>query len=311
MILVVLSLHFIVYSCKSDKGTETVNDSVKTSNVTEGGFVEVITQGMDFRLPDTLNSGWTKFKYVNKSVEPHFFILEKLPDSLGIQDYKRDVFPPFIAAFEFFEKGDISSGMKEFEKIPEWFYRVELCSGVGLTSPQSTSVSTVNLEPGTYVMECYVRMPNGMAHTFMGMLKEVVVIDTNNAKTEPKANNTISLSSNNGIRFVDSLKTGYHKFSVDFIDQKQYEHMMGHDVNLVKIENDSSLTALGTWLNAADIKAFRSPAPKGVTFLGGVQDLPAAKRAFFEAYLTPGNYVLISEIPQAIERNMYKTFKVY
>ena len=73
-------------------------------------------------------------------------------------------------------------------------------------------------------MECYVRMPNGMAHTFMGMLKEVVVIDTNNAKTQPKANNTISLSSNNGIRFVDSLKTGYHKFSVDFIDQKQYEH---------------------------------------------------------------------------------------
>ena len=80
---------------------------------------------MDFETVDEIKSGWTTFKYINKSFEPHFFILEKMPDTLGLTTYKKDLFPPFISAFEHFEKGEMEAGMKEFEKIPQWFYKVE------------------------------------------------------------------------------------------------------------------------------------------------------------------------------------------
>jgi len=154
-------------------------------------------------------------------------------------------------------------------------------------------------------------MPNGMAHTFMGMLKELVVVENEKEQSEPKSDYDITLSSESGISFVDSLKAGKYKMSVYFKDQKKYEHMLGHDVNLVKFENDSLIDSLGKWLNSSDINAFRSPAPEGLTFLGGVEDLPEKNKGFFSTNLEVGNYILISEIPQVLERKMFKTFKVY
>lgn len=300
-------LLIVLASCKEKKETKSVENEIEL----EKNYVEVITNGMDFEMLDEVKSGWTTFKYINKSYEPHFFILEKMPDTLGIEIYKKDLFPPFISAFEHFEKGEIETGMKEFEKIPEWFYKVELAGGVGLTSKKTTAKSTLFLEPGTYVMECYVRMPNGMPHAVMGMVKELKVSKESNSNIPPKAEYTISISSENGISFIDSLKAGNHILLAKFEDQKQYEHLMGHDVNLVKIENDSLKTTLNNWLNTVDFKAFRTPVPEGLLFLGGVEDLPAGKTGYFEVTLEKGNYVLISEIPNAVERKMIKPFSVY
>lgn len=300
-------LLFILTSCKENKEAQII----KNQKSSENNKVKVITNGMDFEMVNEVKSGWTTFQYINKSFEPHFFILEKMPDTLGLETYKKDLFPPFTSAFEHFENGEIEAGMKEFEKIPEWFSKVELAGGVGLTSKKTTSTSTIFLEPGTYVMECYVRMPNGMPHTFMGMVKELKVTEESNGKNAPIADYNINIESTKGITFIDSLKSGKYTLSTKFQDQKQYEHMMGHDVNLVKIENDSLISTLGDWLNSIDFKAFRSPAPEGLLFLGGVEDLPSGKTGYFEVNLEKGSYVLISEIPNAVERKMIKAFSVY
>jgi len=308
-----LSMFFISISlillqdCKTDKNQE----KIKEIEVKKESVIEVITEAMDFQLPDTISSGWNTFKYFNNSEEPHFFILEKMPDSIRIENYKKELIPPFIAAFNYFIEGNNEAGMKEFENIPEWFSKVSLGGGVGLTSAHSTSQSTIYLNPGIYVMECYVRMPNGMAHAFMGMIKELVVIEEKTNQEAPIADYNISLSSAEGITFLDSLKVGDYTFAVNFKDQKQYETMLGHDINLVKLENVSLLDTLSTWINAADLKAFRSPAPKGLTFLGGVEDLPQGNTGYFNVSLDEGYYVLISEIPDALKRKMYKTFSVY
>jgi hypothetical protein len=296
-----------LFSCKEKKEAEVLESKIKEKS----NYVEVITNGMDFETVDEIKSGWTTFKYINKSFEPHFFILEKMPDTLGLTTYKKDLFPPFISAFEHFEKGEMEAGMKEFENIPEWFFKLELAGGVGLTSKKTTSISTIYLEPGTYIMECYVRMPNGLGHVFMGMIKELKVSNEPNGNEPPKADFKISISSEKGITFNDSIKSGNYKFEAKFEDQKQYEHLMGHDVNLVKIENDSLVTDLNNWLNIVDFNAFRSPEPEGLLFLGGVEDLPAGQIGYFEATLEKGNYVLISEIPNAVNRKMIKRFTVY
>jgi hypothetical protein len=70
------------------------------------------------------------------------------------------------------------------------------------------------------------------------------------------------------------------------------------------------LDSLGYWINASDVKAFRTPAPLGLTFLGGIQDLPEGSKGYINASLEEGEYVLISEIPNALKRNMFKKFRV-
>lgn len=306
LFFVVVAL-IIFTACKEKQKSNEEVDIVEK----EEDYVEVVTNGMDFQTVDEVKAGWTRFKYINKSNEPHFFILEKMPDTLGLTTYKKDLFPPFIAAFEHFEKGEMEDGMKEFESIPEWFFKVKMAGGVGLTSPKTTSVSTIYLEPGTYIMECYVRMPNGLGHVFMGMIKELKVTDEMIDNEAPKADFAIGISGEQGIAFKDSIPSGSYTFEAEFQDQKQYEHLMGHDVNLVKIENDSLVADLNDWLNSVDFNAFRSPAPEGLLLLGGVEDLPAGQTGYFEATLEKGNYVLISEIPNVVERNMLKKFTVY
>jgi hypothetical protein len=293
-------------SCKQKNGDNRIETKPQTKN-----YVEVVTTGMDFDLVDKVPSGWTTFRYVNNSFETHFFILEKMPDSLGIETYKKELVPIFKSAFQYFDNGKMKAGMKEFEKIPSWFNKVEIGGGVGLTSPNSTTESTICLHPGTYVMECYVRTPDGMAHAFMGMLKELKVMDTPNNNSPPKADYMITLSSDKGISFLDSLKVGNYTLAVKFENQKKYENMLGHDVNLVKLDDNALIDTLGAWLNTSDVQAFRTPAPDGLTFLGGVEDLPEKNKGFFKVNLEKGNYVLISEIPKAVERKMFKVFKVY
>lgn len=265
---------------------------------------------MNFEMVDELKSGWTTFKYYNKSAETHFFILEKLPDSIGIQKYQKEFLSPFKKAYEYFIKGDIQTGNKQFENLPKWSSKMQICGGVALTSPKTTSETTQFLEPGTYVMECYVRMPNGMPHVFYGMLKEFTVSKEKNGNKEPFANQKIAISSKKGIVFKDSITEGNYTFSVDFEDQKIYEHMLGHDVNLVKFEYEEKLNSLNNWINLSDYTAFKTPAPKGLKFLGGVEDLFDDKKGYFNVNLEKGNYILISEIPNAMERKMFNRFKV-
>jgi hypothetical protein len=299
-------LVILVSSCK-DKNLKEGKDATTRSQ----NYIEVVSTGMNFEVIDEIKSGWTTFKYNNNSEETHFFIFEKMPEGIGLEDYKKEIIPPFIKAFNHLDKGNVDAGMKEFEEIPEWFAKVGLGGGVGLTSPHTVTESTIYMHPGVYVMECYVRMPNGMAHAFMGMVKELIVKEENNNQDMPSSDFEISVSSENGVSFADSLETGDYALSVIFEDQKQYETLLGHDINLVKLENEQLLDSLNNWINAANIKAFRTPAPKGLTFLGGVEDLPAGSKGFFNVSLTKGSYVLISEIPNALQRNMYKTFVVY
>lgn len=89
-----------------------------------------------------------------------------------------------------------------------------------------------------------------------------------------------------------------------------YEHFMGHDVNLVKVDKNATIDELVTWLNVEDLNTFRNPAPKGFTFFGGVEDLGNYKSGYFTANLTKGNYVLISEMPDAKNRKMLFHFKI-
>ncbi len=303
----IVSVTFLILlSCKNENN-ENPPQNVETENEQ---LVGIITESMDFQMPDTITSGWNTFRYKNASPQTHFFLVDKYPEGKTSEDAEKLVAPVFDNAMKLIMEGKSEEGFAEFAKLPEWFSEVVFMGGSGLVSPGEIAETTIHLEPGKYIIECYVKMSNGVFHTSMGMTKDLVVANTDSGMTEPEADINIVLSSTEGIVLNDSISGGEQVFSVHFKDQIVHENFVGHDINLVKLEENADLNELETWMNWADPKGLIEPAPKNIKFIGGVNDHPAGSTGYFKVNLQPGRYALISEVPNASGKNMLKTFEI-
>lgn len=306
LLLSVSSTFLLIQSCKNDNKQAQPNIvKVEKENV-----IEIITKNMDFQMPDTIPSGWNTFRYKNLSPQTHFFLVDKYPEGKTSEDAENLVAPVFDSAMKLIMEGKTEEGYAEFTKLPEWFSEVVFVGGSGLLSPNQVGETTLNLIPGKYIIECYVKMSNGIFHTSMGMTKNLVVSEMDSGNKELMADIEINISSTDGIVFNDSISAGKHTFSVYYKDQIVHENFVGHDINLVKLNENADLKELENWMNWADPKGLIEPAPSTITFLGGVNDMPAESRGYFVATLEPGKYALISEVPETIRKNMLKTFVV-
>lgn len=292
--------------CKETKKSETEIPSIPPPDPA----IEVVTEGMDFQIRDTIQSGWQTFRYTNKSSEPHFLLLEKYPEGRTLSDGEAEVFPVFQKGMDHINQGDMEAAMKSFGELPEWFGQIVFMGGTGLISPGETAVTTLSMEPGYYVMECYVKMSNGVFHSAMGMAEDLVVLPDRVPHSPPAAEVSVSISAENGIVVKDSIGSGSQVFAVRFDDQIVHEHFVGHDVNLVRLTDGVELAGLEAWMNWSDPKGLITPAPEGVTFLGGVNDMPAGAVGYFTANLEPGSYALISEVPDPGGKGMLFPFTV-
>jgi len=144
----------------------------------------------------------------------------------------------------------------------------------------------------------------------MGMVKPIIVVEKNSGNTHPEASVNITISSTEGINYNKEITKGTQIFSVHFIDQITHENFVGHDINLVKLDENTNLEELERWMNWSHPKGLITPAPEGVQFLGGVNDMPTNNTGYFEVTLEPGNYAFISEVPNAMSKNMLKTFVI-
>jgi hypothetical protein len=298
---------FMTTACRQNNKKE----SAAAAEAKNDTAVMVVTNVMDFQIQDTIQSGWQTFRYTNKSAEPHFLLLEKYPDGKNIEDGKKEVVPVFQNGMNLINEGDMDAAMKAFGELPEWFGSIVMMGGTGLISPGETAVTTLHMEPGYYVMECYVKMSEGVFHSAMGMLEDLVVTTDSTTYLPPSANTVpVYISSTDGIVVNDSILPGQQVFEVNFIDQVIHEHFIGHDVNLVRLDTPASLDLLEPWLNWSDPKGLITPAPEGVTFLGGVNEMPAGYVGYFTANLVPGEYALISEVPSPAKKNMLYRFRV-
>ena len=304
----ILSIQACQTGAKDDE-KEKANMSEKKAEEEKEDYIEVVTNVMDFQMKDTLRSGWQTFHYLNKSEEPHFFLLDKYPEGKTIDDGRSEVIPVFQAGMNLINEGRMEEAMSEFGKLPEWFSEVVFLGGTGLISPGKTAVTTLDLQPGYYVMECYVKKA-GVFHSTMGMVKELIVSRDKSGNSAPDANVNIHISGEKGITYTDSIEKGHNVFAVTYDDQKLHEHFVGHDVHLLKLEENYDLNELLLWMNWSVPGGLSSPGPDNVIFLGGVNDLPEGNTGYFTADLKPGKYALMAEVPDAATKNMFKVFHV-
>ncbi|TBW27121.1 hypothetical protein [Gramella sp. KN1008] len=287
-----------------------VNIAGENPDANNSKKVVIKSEGMSFTAPEEIQSGWNTFRYENGTSNPHFFVIEKLPAGKTVEDSKAEVVPVFQEGMDLIEAGLDDEALAVFFSLPAWYWEVVLQGGPGLVSPGTAAESTVYMTPGDYVIECYVKTGNGIFHSTIGMIEGIHVSEETSKIKEPESTLDINISSTSGIQFKSDIRPGQHVVSVYFEDQVVHEHFLGHDVHLVKLSPEADIDALNAWMNWKDPDQFKTPAPEGVEFLGGMQELPAGETGYFTAILKPGTYAFISEVPDPMSKNMFKIFEV-
>lgn len=295
-----------------DAGEDQVPETASAPEA-EAQVVEVVARGLTLEAPTEVPSGWTTFRFTNEGPMVHFVVVEKLPEGQGIESQQRMVAPVFQEGMDLLSAGDADGAMAKFGELPAWFGEIVFFGGPGLTSAGHVSEATVSLEPGTYLLECYVKT-DGIFHSYnpdpalYGMVHEFTVTDTPSGREAPAADVRLEISSENGITMTGTPSPGPTTFGVSFVDQTVHENFVGHDVHLARLPESPDLEALEAWMDWTRADGLQTPAP--VEFLGGLNEMPAGATGYFTVTLAPGSYVLVSEVPGTRAKGLLRTFTV-
>ncbi len=279
----------------------------------EPAVVEIVARGLTFEMPSRINAGWNTFRFRNESPMVHFAVLEKMPAGKGLVEQQEQVAPIFQDGMDKLNEGDVDGAMAEFAKLPAWFHEIEFMGGPGLVAPGHTAETTVFLEPGSYLVECYVKT-GGIFHSFnpspdaYGMVYQFEVSDTLSAGEAPSADIEIKVSGESGFTVTGSPVAGKQVVAVTFEDQKVHENFVQHDLHLVRLEDDTRLETLSAWMDWSSPTGLESPAP--ATFIGGSNEMPAGSTAFLHLDLRPGRYAWIAEVPNPAGKGLLLEFTV-
>jgi len=256
-------------------------------------------------------SGWATFRLNNESHADHFILVSKVPDGIGLDDWRTEVVRVIQNFLDSILENEISFPEAGFE-FPDWYAETQFMGGPGLTASQRTSQATMNLPPGTYILECYVKSEDGTQwHHTLGMLAELTVTEevSSAEAPEPSLAATLRNPESGGLEVPDAVSAGTHTIAVEFAEQQVYSTGGQNDVHLARLSDDTDLDALGAWMNALDPAGFISPGAPA-EFVGGIEDMPVGTTAYFTVELSSGRYAWISEVPAPAEKGMLRTFTV-
>ena len=302
ILITLLVLSALQISC----GGEPVVDSA-TDTVVAPPVVEVVAREYSMALPSELPSGWTTFELRNEGKQEHFAWVYRLPEGLSWERYVEEGDGTFDLIYDAYYRGDITRSeaiQRMGAELPDFFQNGVIPSGgPSITEPGATSSATVYLEPGTYGIECYTKMPDGVWHTNMGMQRELTVTAEANGAEAPQADAELTLS-NYQIAMSRPLEAGEHTIAVRVLDTP--EGGLKHDVSLFRYADDEELEAIVAWMDWWDLTQFRAPAP-GVS-LGGMENMAEGLTGYITVDLEPGNYAWVSE--GYANRGMVETFVV-
>ena len=275
--------------------------------------VEIRAVGKTFQGPTEIPAGWTTFRFVNASSMIHFAMIDVPPEGITTQLMSDTVMEYFQEAMDGMNAGDEEAVNAAFAKFPEWIGELGRMGGPGMLSPGRIGQATIYLEPGRYLLECYVKS-DGVFHTTspgpgqLGMLLDLTVTEEQGKTPEPKADATLAIR-NSGFELVGGeLRTGTNTIRVDFVEQQAFPSFVGNDVHLMRVDDGESIGKADAWMDWRSKEGLEDPSP--VTFLGGINDLPAGSHGYFTVDLEPGDYAFIAEIPSSAESGFVLPFTV-
>lgn len=249
-------------------------------------MVEIIGQDYAFDAPDEILSGWTTFRFTNEGSETHFFYIMRLPDDKTIDNYAVDLYGPLNELwYGLRDKGIDRSEALQQMNLPEWYKPSEFDrGGAGFIAPGRSTQITIYLDPGTYILDCFMKTKNGEIHGMEGMMREIVVTDKPSELEPPVADFEITLS-NFDLMVEGNLTPGRHTVAVHAQD-------FGHTVHVARLEPDADVDTVVKWMDWFTADGMVNSAP--ATFMGGMYRLTQGSTGYFTLDLEPGRYLFAS-----------------
>lgn len=262
-----------------------------------GHVVEVIAEDYAYAAPDSIPSGWVTFRMQNDGEKHHFALLTRLPEGKTLDDYMVDVAKPFDDALSAMRSGESTRAEARQalgRSIPQWFHSAERIGGPALLAPGLVAEVTLQLEPGEYFMECYMKTPEGEFHAMEGMIRPFTVTSRSSGASRPEADVAIRLT-NEGIEAPSVMAPGRHTVEVRFAEQPEVGNP--HDVHLARLDTGQEIAEVVPWMDWMNVQGLRNPAP--VDFVGGTHEMPAGATVYVMVDLEPGRYAWISQMTAA------------
>ena len=222
-----------------------------------------------FGVPDSIPAGLTTFRLVNQGKELHHASLVRLRDGKTIADFR----------------AGIAAAMKNHTPPPAW---MGFAGGPNALTPGDTGTATQMLEPGSYLLVCWIPSADGTPHIMKGMMHPFVVSPgVEPAAAESPADLSIKLTDYD-FQLSQPLTAGTR------VVQVENTGTQAHEVAITALSPGKTLQDFIAWEQGGE----KGPLPTG-RWLGGVSILDAGGHVRFTTTFAPGSYLLLCFWPDA------------
>jgi hypothetical protein len=234
--------------------------------------VTVHAKDFGFTAPKTIPAGVTSFKLVNDGQMLHHLQILKLEQGKTL--------------------ADLQAAMKNPGPPPAWLVSV---GGPNAAVPGNTIEATLNLEPGNYLIACFIPSPGDPTpHVMKGMIQPLTVtaasgVAQSGASSADAPTPAVHLVLKDyGFALSKPLHAGKNVIHV------MNEGPQDHEAVLVKLAPGKHIVDVNAWVTKESMKG----PPPGMP-IDGMASLAKGRTGIFTANLTPGSYGLICFAPDA------------
>ena len=227
--------------------------------------VTVHAKEFAFDIPKSIPAGPTTFRLVNDGKEFHHLSIIKL------------------------EQGKTAADFAEAMKggpPPEWAVAV---GGPNAAVPGQTIAATIDMEPGSYVVVCFIPSPGEqMPHAAKGMVAPLTVTAGGVAQAGAAKAETMP-DPKPDVHLV--MKEYGYQFSQPVTAGKRTIHVMNegaqdHEATMLKLNPGKRLADFMQWAST-----MQGPPP--ATTVDGIAGMAPKRTAVFTADFTPGTYAIV------------------
>ena len=253
----------LVLAACSTSNAESRKDSTATAAAAAPNVLVVKTSDFAFQAMDTIKAGLTTIRLeTNAGPELHQVGLIRLDSGKT--------------------PADLFATMKTSPALPAWAKEI---AGVNPPAPGKVAEATLNLEPGSYLLVCFVPSADGVPHIAKGMSRPLTVTGADVAAAQLPADVELKLN-DYGFGLSTPLTSGAHVIRVVNTAPQT------HEVVLVRLAPGKTAADVASWIE-------KQQGPPPGEPLGGVAGLGVGQTATFPVTLTPGDYAMLCFIPDA------------
>ncbi len=249
----------------------------------------VMAMDYNFKIPATVKAGMMVVNFINDGKEPQELSFLRMNEGVTVQQFKTAL-----------EKDPATSFA-----LTKWH------GGVATIMAGQSERAVVTLDPGQYVLACFVESPNGLPHFIEGMFTPFKVVMASASQTQPTADGEAIIKN-----FSYTLPTIH---SGTMILKVTNQDPMAHEMNLLKLADGKTMQDVMAFLHKKkgppplNAKTY-GPAP--YTYAGGAQPIEHGMSVWVELNLQPGTYVALCFVPDPqthlshVDEGMIKQFTV-